>query len=1246
MSTMIQRTLFVAVLLVGTVGATLATQLHWVGTGTGNGRFWDKTANWSLTQGGAGGAGVPTASDDVFIDGGGDLQINTTAVCRSFTQSFTSGAKGFLNNATLTVGTGGFTISGGAMSITTTGNSIAVAGNWTQTGGSFTQGTATVTLNGTSAQTVTGTTSFVTLTVNNAAGVTLAQNDTVTTSLTLTSGAVSTGASKLVIPTGATLTRTGGWVNGNLQMPVATGATSVTFHSGDASNYTPVTVAFASVTTAGNLTAKSTGGDHPNVVGSPINSLKSVNRYYTLTNGGVVFTTYSATFNFVAGDVDAGANTANFIVGKYNTPTWTQPTVGTKTATSTQATGLSSFSDFVIGEPVALTITASAGANGTISPSGSVPVSYNGSQGFTITANANYHIADVLVDGVSQGPVASYSFTSVVVNHTISASFLADTVAVTATAGAGGSISPSGITKVASGGGVSYTITPDVNYHISDVLVNGGSVGAVAGYNFTNLLVDQTIAASFAVNVDTITATAGANGSISPSGTVTVNAGSDQGFTITPSTGYHVADVLVDGSSIGGVAKYTFPGVTANHTIAATFAIDTLTITASSGANGSISPSGAVAVLYGSDQGFTVTPSTGYHVADVTVDGSSIGAVAKYTFPGVTVNHTISASFAIDTLTVSATAGANGSISPSGSVAVLYGSDQGFTITPDAGFHVLDVTVDGSSIGAAAKYTFTNVTANHTIAATFSANQFVILATADVHGTISPSGAVLVDSGANQSFTITPDTGYYVADVRVDSVSVGVAAKYTFTNVTGAHVIEASFALQSFVVKAIADAHGSISPSGQVPVSYGSDQSFTVTPDTGYLIADVHVDSVSVGPVAKYTFTNVTATHVIEASFQAQAFTIAAVAGPHGTISPSGSVPEVFGGSQVFTITPDSAYFVSDVHVDSVSVGAVTKYTFPNISANHTIEAFFDTYPVPILKTVSPSSAYRGQTVDLVLTGTNFVNGASSLNAGAGISVKTFTVHSSDSIFATVTVGASAVRGTYGFTITNTPPGGGTSGAVTFTVLNHAPAPVLLASPGATDTIRLKAPPVPVDFSWHPSSDPDGGDTLTYLVRVLSPLLDTIAVTTDTSVSAAGLMALLLPQTDYTWSVEVTDGYDTVASADTLSFRTSDSVSAVTERGKRVPTEYALHQNYPNPFNPSTQIQFDLPHASVVTLKVFNLLGQEIATLVDHSSMEAGYQTVRFDASRMPSGVYLYRISADGTGKNTYVSVKKMMLLR
>ncbi len=99
------------------------------------------------------------------------------------------------------------------------------------------------------------------------------------------------------------------------------------------------------------------------------------------------------------------------------------------------------------------------------------------------------------------------------------------------------------------------------------------------------------------------------------------------------------------------------------------------------------------------------------------------------------------------------------------------------------------------------------------------------------------------------------------------------------------------------------------------------------------------------------------------------------------------------------------------------------------------------------------------------------------------------------------------------------------------------------------------------------------------------------------------------------------------------------------------PTAYALLQNYPNPFNPTTSIPFDLPQQSVVTLKIYNMLGQEIATLIDHQTMDADRQEVTFDASRLPSGVYFYRIMANGISDGTsaaknFTQVKKMMLLK
>ena len=81
------------------------------------------------------------------------------------------------------------------------------------------------------------------------------------------------------------------------------------------------------------------------------------------------------------------------------------------------------------------------------------------------------------------------------------------------------------------------------------------------------------------------------------------------------------------------------------------------TITASAGTGGSISPSGAVPVHFGSDQTFHITADTGYHITDVLVDGVSVGAVTGYTFTNVTANHTIAASFVINTYTLTYTAG-------------------------------------------------------------------------------------------------------------------------------------------------------------------------------------------------------------------------------------------------------------------------------------------------------------------------------------------------------------------------------------------------------------------------------------------------------------------------------------------------------------------------------------------------------------------------------------------------------------
>jgi hypothetical protein len=89
-----------------------------------------------------------------------------------------------------------------------------------------------------------------------------------------------------------------------------------------------------------------------------------------------------------------------------------------------------------------------------------------------------------------------------------------------------------------------------------------------------------------------------------------------------------------------------------------------------------------------------------------------------------------------------------------------------------------------------------------------------------------------------------------------------------------------------------------------------------------------------------------------------------------------------------------------------------------------------------------------------------------------------------------------------------------------------------------------------------------------------------------------------------------------------------------------IPLDFALNQNYPNPFNPTTRIQYQLSGNSQVTLKVYNILGSEVATLVNEEKQAGSYE-VSFDASDLSSGIYFYSLRA-----GSFIETKKMLLLK
>jgi hypothetical protein len=218
---------------------------------------------------------------------------------------------------------------------------------------------------------------------------------------------------------------------------------------------------------------------------------------------------------------------------------------------------------------------------------------------------------------------------------------------------------------------------------------------------------------------------------------------------------------------------------------------------------------------------------------------------------------------------------------------------------------------------------------------------------------------------------------------------------------------------------------------------------YTITPGSGYYISSILVDGSPygspTGSVTTYTFTNVVATHTIAVTFALNPV-ITVTSPTNGVISP-GTVSVTYGGSQTFTITPNSGYDVSVVTVDGISQGAITSYPFTNVIAAHTISATFVKWGKPTVTAITPTPRTRGATYTLTVTGTNFHTGAT-VNFGTNTACTTnamvmtlpVTVNSLTSISGSLTIPGNQNKNTYYVCVANTDGQSGYSATKIFTV--------------------------------------------------------------------------------------------------------------------------------------------------------------------------------------------------------------------
>jgi len=193
-----------------------------------------------------------------------------------------------------------------------------------------------------------------------------------------------------------------------------------------------------------------------------------------------------------------------------------------------------------------------------------------------------------------------------------------------------------------------------------------------------------------------------------------------------------------------------------------------------------------------------------------------------------------------------------------------------------------------------------------------------------------------------------------------------------------------------------------------------------------------------------------------------------------------------------------------------------------------------------------------------------------------------------------------------------------------------------------SDTAKIKTF---LYYRWYDAEDTDWAYAPELSLQRIWPLTEELAYTNPTLVSA-GMNKFPLGDL-YRWWPEDYSRWELQQDAENMRIAQwsetgvdPGTVSVELLRGDGTPSHFALEQNYPNPFNPNTTILYELPKVSQVTLSVYDLLGREVAVLVNEMKLPGNYE-VRFDASGLVSGVYLYRLNA-----GSFVQTRKMVVVK
>ena len=609
-------------------------------------------------------------------------------------------------------------------------------------------------------------------------------------------------------------------------------------------------------------------------------------------------------------------------------------------------------------------IASTLDTNGSITPLDTV-VNYGDNLVYSITPNIGYQIDSIKIDGIYQNNKKWLdTIKNIVTNRTVLVSFKPLQYRVITKAGINGVIVPADTTLVNYNNKFTYTILPNIGYSVDSIFID-----SVYGINQSlqdSIVVtkDRVIRATFKSQQILVRSIAGVGGEISYNGDTLINYGSSINYTITPAVGYEIDSVILDGIKQVNNANFILSNIIATHTIRVSFKrlkyVITGTIFGNQGRISTLSDT----LYYGSSLRVTYQANGGYNLAYILINNNIIiyDSLDGYTFNNITQNYTITPIFTFITIPnpptnlvalggdAQATVSFAAPVNNGGSPIIRYNiSTTEGNIT--ASGVASPIVVTGLTNGVNYRFVVKAVNAIGSSVGSDSSNGVTPRASGKYVNTLVLGGQITntayIDSGVNFVVTYTKKAGYVLDSIYINGVYKAKATtdslnQYTFKNVRADSAIKVVYKITTYTITANAGNGGSISPQGVSSVNYGATPRFTITPNTGYLIDSVLLNNTLVNSVNNtYTFDTIKSNQTIRVVFKLQTFSINAIAGNGGSISPQGISNVNYGATPSYTIATNTGYLIDSIIVNGNKVTNVNNYTFDTVKSNQTIQVAF-----------------------------------------------------------------------------------------------------------------------------------------------------------------------------------------------------------------------------------------------------------------------------------------------------------------